>query len=574
MNFARLSRLSLLWKILLSTSIALTVLFAMTGWAVQEQFVRSATQSIEEEVRASFASYRSLWEARAGRLAAVSMVLSRMSDVRAAFGTGDRATIEDTAGEVWSKFAEEDAVFLVTDPRGLVLASLGGYPQQLLTFVPTAARRFPAQASGFLWEAGRLYQMVVTPVYVQSTDGPALLNVLVAGFVVNSGVARRLREAAGGSEFVFIVQGRVVASSLEEGLPEPFHPLRPVGGELPRVRVREADYALFTTPLLDIEGQPLGELRILRSFQSAERRLRMLRLNVLGIWLASMLGGLALTYALAGRILRPVAALDKAAAEIAQGNYNVRLDPGAQDELGRLARTFNSMCDSLQSTRQELIRQERLGTINRLSTSIVHDLRNPLAAIFAGSEILAEGGLPEPQVQRLAANIYRASSRIQQMLRELSRGWQGGSQPVSEVRLRELVENAAAAVAHEAALHRVTIEVNLPEDLSLSAEPERLGRVFENLLLNAVEAMPDGGHVTVSLLEDANNVVVAVEDTGPGIPPDLAPQLFQPFTSRKRNGMGLGLALSRQTVIDHGGDLALDADSARGARFLLRLPRG
>jgi signal transduction histidine kinase len=101
-----------------------------------------------------------------------------------------------------------------------------------------------------------------------------------------------------------------------------------------------------------------------------------------------------------------------------------------------------------------------------------------------------------------------------------------------------------------------------------------LGRVFENLLLNAVEAMPDGGHVTVSLLEDANNVVVAVEDTGPGIPPDLAPQLFQPFTSRKRNGMGLGLALSRQTVIDHGGDLALDADSARGARFLLRLPRG
>src|SRR5581483_6248077 len=97
---ARFASVSLLWRILFSTSIAITLLFAVTGWIVQSQFLRIASLSLEEEVRASFQAYESLWRARAQRLASVSMVLSRMSDVRAAFGTGDVATIRDTAGEL------------------------------------------------------------------------------------------------------------------------------------------------------------------------------------------------------------------------------------------------------------------------------------------------------------------------------------------------------------------------------------------------------------------------------------------------------------------------------------------
>src|SRR5438270_906387 len=121
-----LSRVSLLWKIMLSTSIAVTLLFALTGWLVQDQFARIASLSVEEEVRQSFEAYRSLWRSRANQLASVCAVMSRMSDVRGAFGTGDQATIRDTAGEIWSKVSDQDAFFLVTDPRGTVLARLGG----------------------------------------------------------------------------------------------------------------------------------------------------------------------------------------------------------------------------------------------------------------------------------------------------------------------------------------------------------------------------------------------------------------------------------------------------------------
>ena len=91
--------------------------------------------------------------------------------------------------------------------------------------------------------------------------------------------------------------------------------------------------------------------------------------------------------------------------------------PG-EDELGRLAAAFNAMCGSIQNARQNLIRQERIATIGRMSTSIVHDLRNPLAAIYGGAEMLVDGGLSPAQVQRLSGNIYRSSRRMQQMLQE------------------------------------------------------------------------------------------------------------------------------------------------------------
>src|SRR6202521_6157348 len=126
MMFSRISGLSLLWKILLSTSIALTLLFAITGWIVQDTATRAMSASVDEEVQASFHAYDSLWRLRAENLASLSLVLSRMSDVRSAFSTGDAATIKDTAKELWDKIRREDAMFLVTDPRGKVIASLGG----------------------------------------------------------------------------------------------------------------------------------------------------------------------------------------------------------------------------------------------------------------------------------------------------------------------------------------------------------------------------------------------------------------------------------------------------------------
>ena len=585
--FARIGRLSLLWKILLSTSIALTLLFAITGWIVQASATRAMAASLADETDASFHAYESLWRSRAEMLGSVSLVLSRMSDVRAAFSTGDEATIRDTAGELWSKVSSQsassqNAIFLVTDPRGKVIASLGGSLadalKEDLPIVREASAGFPKQASGFMMSGRHLYQVAVTPVYVQAGAGLGLLNVLVAGYAVDQELAQRLKDSTGGSEFCFLAGGRVIASTVSAAASERIRNTPATRGSLQRIAAGGAEFTMLGTQLMDVEGKPIGELRILRSFESARQHIAMLGRNIFLIWIFAVLAGLWLTHTLARRILKPVGDLDRGAVEVSHGNYNYRIPippdgAGNDDELGRLAQAFNTMCTSIQDAREELIRQERISTIGRLSTSIVHDLRNPLAAIYGGAEMLVDGNLSPQQVQRLAGNIYRSSRSMQQLLQELVDSGRGGSGGSEVCRLHDIVSAAYEVYAAAADAQSVEVEINVPPEIELPLERARMERVFLNLIDNSLGMMPAGGRLQISAELSQGSVLVKVQDSGPGIAPQIRHQLFQPFvTAGKKNGVGLGLAFSHQTVLDHGGDLWADTEVQEGARFFIILP--
>lgn len=572
MNF---SRLSLLWKILLPTSLVMTLAFAITGWLIQRDVVRASYASVEQEAKASFQAYESLWAARASRLRMASQILSSMSDVRAAFGTEDPATIRDTAGELWSRVSEENAFFLVADGQGHAVASLGEPASfavnEDLPMARAARAQFPRQATGFVQKGDELFQVVVTPVYVQSPSGPVLLNALVAGYEVDSGVAQTLKNSTGGSEYVFVSRNRVVTSTLPRAVTAAIAPrLIANSTDIP-------DYVVLPTPLRDLNGAEVGQLFILRSVAAARERLSDLRREIIGLWLLALVMALLITYLMARKIMQPVAELDRAAGEIAKQNYDYRIKVKSQDELGRLARTFQSMCDSIRQARQELIRRERITTIGQLSTSIVHDLRNPLAAIYAGAEMMMDSDLPEDMTRRLARNIYRASRGIQDMLQQLLdvvRGTSSGSELCS---VREVISGAWEIVAPSAETAGVALELHVADELECPMERARMERVFANLLENAIDAMRSGGSISIGGETDGDHILIRVEDSGPGISASLRGRLFQPFaTAGKKNGLGLGLALSRQTLLDHGGDIWVDESpsaSKGGALFWLRLPR-
>lgn len=572
---AGIQRPSLLWKILLSTSVAITALLALTGWFVQDQMLASMSQNLEDEMRVSSQAYESLWRSRAELLSSVSLVFSSMSDVRAAFGTRDQATIRDTAGEMWARISRTAGLFLVTDPQGSTVASLGG-SQEVGSQAPAvreAAPHFPAQTSGFVLQGDRLYQMVVTPVYVETGRGPGLLNVLVAGFAVDRKVAEDLKAQTGGSDFIFLVHGRPVASTLATDAHAVLTPSAGPTGGLRRLRVDKKDYAVISSELRNMQGSPIGELLIVRSLEAVEQNIAKLERNLIFTWLAAVLSGLALSYWLARRVLQPIQELDRAAAQIAQQNYETRVEPRGQDELGRLARTFNAMCQSIQDARQELIRRERIATIGRLSSSIVHDLRNPLASIYGGSELLMDGDWSSSQVKRLATNIYRSSRAIKDMLQELVEVSRGRIQAAEACLLKEVISVAIDGHAAVIDSQGVTVRLTGPDDVELPLERARMERVFLNLIGNALEAMPDGGAIDIEVRPNSANVMVTVHDTGPGIPADIRSSLFQPFASSgKKNGLGLGLALSRQAVLDHGGDIWVDDGVSKGATFCVRLP--
>jgi signal transduction histidine kinase len=573
----RFSRLSLLTKVLLSTTVAITILFAITGQIVLHNITGTMSASLQDEVQASFRAYTSLWKAKADLLSSVSRIMSDMSDVRAAFGTGDRATIQDSLGELWRKISNESAFFLVTDPEGKVIVSLGGKTDLTLPLeiVQAATDRFPEQADGFLAQNGELYHISVTPVYVQSSrQDKALITVLVAGFHVDALVAQRLKDDTGGSEFLFRATGSSrMVSTLNPRATEAVN--RSIAAAHPEDLVGDgvSEYAWFSTPLDDIRGRPVGELRILRCFDDARHSIAGLYTRIILLWLGAITVGFCLTYLLARRIVEPVLLLDRAAAEVARQNYAIEVEVKSEDEMGRLARTFNNMCASIRQAREDLIRQERISTIGRLSGSIVHDLRNPLAAIYGGAEMLVDADLPPSHVKRLAGNIYRASRRIQELLQDLLNVSRGKTGAPEVCRLREVASAACDSLAAMAGAQGVTIALAIPPEIEVPVERSRIERAFVNLVANALDAMPEGGVVRISAAIEDGAAVVHVEDDGPGIAPEIRSRLFQPFVSAgKRNGLGLGLALSRQTVLEHGGDMWVESETGSGACFSFRLP--
>lgn len=571
-----MKRLPLLWRVFLSTSIVTTLLFVLIGYLVNSHSLRTTMSVLDAELRSSFHAYESLWSSRAQHLADMSRLISGMAHVRAAFGTGDEATIRDSASELWSRISRSDAMFLVTDPNGAVIASLSGTalePPRIVDAVTRVAAQFPKQGSGFWFAGKRLFQVVITPVYVDSPRGAALINVLVAGYAVDDSFAGALKASTAGSDSIIIARGKVVASTLPASVAGPLAAARVTPGALQQVRSGADTWSVLPMELADVTGTRIGEVRVLRPFTSTSQTLAGLRLQIAVVWALAMLSALAVTFVLARRLLRPVRQLDAAAREVGRGNYDYRVPVSGEDEMGRLAQTFNAMCASIRASRDELIRQERINTLGRVASSIVHDLRNPLAAIYGGAEMLVDSdGLPMSHVKRLAGNIYRASRQILNLLDDLTAVTRGTAPEPEICRLKDVVEDAWATIEPQAEEAGVRLEVREHAAVEASITRTRVERVFVNLFSNSIQAMPGGGTVFVELDLDGAHAMVTVRDTGPGVPAVIRENLFQPFTSAdKSNGLGLGLALSRQTILENGGDLWYEPQGS-GACFHIRLP--
>jgi two-component system sensor histidine kinase PilS (NtrC family) len=206
-----------------------------------------------------------------------------------------------------------------------------------------------------------------------------------------------------------------------------------------------------------------------------------------------------------------------------------------------------------------------------VSASILHDLRNPVATIYAGAETLMTLDTTPNQVKRLAGNMHRAAGRMRELLTDLTSLTYGNRSTPEICDIREIIAAASEAAAAATDNQRVQILLNVPGQIELPLARSRTKLMFFNLITNALEAMPDGGEVRIGVTRNRDYVLVAIEDTGPGIPHEIRDKVFDPFvTARKENGLGLGLAFSRQTVLDHGGDMWIEP--ASGARFVIRFP--
>jgi signal transduction histidine kinase len=205
-----------------------------------------------------------------------------------------------------------------------------------------------------------------------------------------------------------------------------------------------------------------------------------------------------------------------------------------------------------------------------LSTSILHDLRNPLATICAGSEFLMYFDGTSPRVKQLATNINRAAERLIALLKALT-DVAGGKQLQPEVcNVSDVITAAYESAAMAAQNRRVFVAIEIARDIRVPMIRAHMERVFFNLISNSFDAMPNGGNIRIAGSRSGSFFRIEFEDDGPGIPATIRARLFEPFvTAAKQNGLGLGLALARRMVLEQGGDLWIEQSA--GCRFVMHL---
>jgi nitrogen fixation/metabolism regulation signal transduction histidine kinase len=316
-----------------------------------------------------------------------------------------------------------------------------------------------------------------------------------------------------------------------------------------------------------------------RSYVVLTRHIRSAALMVGGggILLAILLSSWA-----AARVTRPVEQLAHAAQEVAEGNWSVRVDVLGDDELGQLADSFNRMTTELLGQKERLIQAERVAAWRELARRLAHELKNPLFPLQLTVENLVRARQQTPEQFE---EVFRESSRT--LLAEIAnlKGIIGRFSEFSKmpqpklqrVQVNEVIRGALQlfqAQLEAPGRAKISCEVQLDPHLgAISADAELLHRAISNLVLNAMDAMPRGGTLTLRTRDDGREVVMEVADTGAGLTPEECERIFTPYYTSKEHGTGLGLAIVQSVVSDHGGRIHVRSSPGRGTTFVIELPR-
>lgn len=282
-------------------------------------------------------------------------------------------------------------------------------------------------------------------------------------------------------------------------------------------------------------------------------------------------------------ISRPLQRITLAAVEVTNGGYGTKVDlRKSNDEIGLLADSFNEMSrkmaadiDELQRLNEQLIRAEKLAAMGTLAAGVAHEVNNPLASISSLVQMMrAEAGHSDETRERL--NLISAQiERINQVTKDMTNFARSRPAAKHDVDVNMIVGTAMRLANFDKVFQALDIERNLSDELpSVFADDDQLQQVFLNLLLNARDAMPDGGKLTIRSLQDNGHVTVEIADSGTGIDVDEAKQIFDPFFTTKPagKGTGLGLAVCYGIVTAHDGRIEVTPNRPRGTVFRVILP--
>lgn len=571
-----MARVQLRTKFLISMLVISAGLTCTTLLLVQHSVRAQVRKEILSDLRNSTATFQNFQRDRELTLAHSAELVADLPILRAIMTTEHEPTIQDASRNLW-RLAGGD-LFVLADRSGKVVALHSKTPG----FGRDSAEEFlrngvnHSEESGDWWFGARqLYEVFLMPIYFGKASDNRLLGFLAVGYEMDDRVLQEMSSIAAG-QVAFRYDNAIVRSTLppeqEAELLRSGFVAR--GAALPGELELGKERFLVTSVELAPDRAPVA-LIVLKSYDQATQFLSHLNRLLLGLGLVAVLGGSVLVFLISHTFTRPLGELVSGVRALAEGNFSYPLMVRGHDEVAEVTVAFDEMRRTLQKSRQDLLDAERLATIGRMASSISHDLRHSLAAIFANAEFLCGSNLTAEQQDELYQEIRIAVDRMTDLLDSLMElSWTREALRPSFGDVRDSVDRAVQAVRTHPEFHRVHIGVSSKGNNVGWFDPKKLERALYNLLRNACEVAPrESGRVEVEVLNGSAGVEIRVNDNGPGIPDSIRQRLFEPFVSYgKENGSGMGLAVAQKVIQDHGGEICVERTSETGTVFKLTLP--
>jgi two-component system nitrogen regulation sensor histidine kinase NtrY len=339
---------------------------------------------------------------------------------------------------------------------------------------------------------------------------------------------------------------------------------------------------LHASPLVGRNNELLGALIVGSARREPIRLARHIRNIALSVGAAGILLGLLLSSWIAARVTRPIEELALAAAEVGEGRWGTEVKSSSGDEIGQLADAFNRMTHELVLQREQLLQSERVAAWRELARRLAHELKNPLFPLQITVENLlrARESSPEQFDEVFVESTTTLLAELANLKTIIGRFSDFSKMPAPQfqpVNVNELVGQVVQlfqAQFTRTGGPQVESSLRLSNSLPMvQADPVLLRRVIENLVLNALDAMPTGGMLTfrTAYIESEDRVSLEISDTGTGLTPEECDRLFTPYYTTKQYGTGLGLAIVQSVVSDHGGRISVKSERNVGTTFRVEL---
>ena len=573
-----MARLRLRTQLLIATLLIICALLGGFLLIVRHTMQSEIAEGVRQSTDASLHAFENVQQERELQLSRTAAMLAELPTLKAVMATQHALTIQDASEPFW-KLAGSP-LFVLASPDGRVFGFHVSKPGWDASLAETDLKNSIDRGDDAAWWYGndRLYRVFLRTIVAGTGNNQRQLGILAVGYQIDSTVAAEL-SLASGSQISLAVGDKIIASTLslsaENELQGMMQPDLDTSTGSRKIVLGVNSYQAAT--VLIHEGPPARvKCYVLMSLQPSDAFLERLNRTILILGLSAMvLAGLLLNF-VARTVTHPLDELVSGVRALAQGNYEYSINPRGSSEVAELGETFSKMRGELLSSEQRRIATERIAALGTAASSISHDLRHYLAAVVANAEFLYEAEKLKLNRDEIYGEIKTASQQMTDLLdslRELSR--EEGSISPRPAAIDQTIRHAVDAVRARPEMRNRPISIRTAEEMTGTFDPQKIERVFFNLVLNACEASAQTqGEVVVDIRSFSDLFEIRVIDHGCGVPIPILNTLFDPFVSHgKSNGTGLGLAIVHRVIQDHGGSATVEETSSSGTTFLVRIPR-